>query len=134
MECMADRSQFLRYSSLMKSIPLLFALLLVSLFAAPVHAVDQLFELDAEEWAQPRHGELLIAYPALRGAVGAAGAEGRITIRHGGGEQGMLWAAELRDWLVALGIPSSRLEIAPGGQREGVIELVVTPDSAPIAR
>ena len=105
-------------------LPLLVA---VSLFTTQVGAFGGGYRIDAEEWARPRHGERLAAHPVLREAVKAAGEKKRIVIRHGGGEQGQLWAGELRDWLVALGIPSSRLEIAPDGPADGAIELTIAP-------
>lgn len=37
-----------------------------------------------------------------------------IDIRYPGGEAGSLWASELHDWLVALGIPSSLITSQAG--------------------
>ena len=38
----------------------------------------------------------------------------RVTIRYPGGDKGNAWALELREWLVALGIPSSYIVLEPG--------------------
>ena len=38
----------------------------------------------------------------------------RVTIRYPGGDKGNAWALELREWLVALGIPSNYIVLEPG--------------------
>ena len=38
----------------------------------------------------------------------------QVEIRYPGGESGMLWAEELRDWLVSLGIPLNRIQTLSG--------------------
>ncbi|HKJ08011.1 MAG TPA: hypothetical protein VKA76_02890 [Gammaproteobacteria bacterium] len=48
-----------------------------------------------------------------------------LVINYPGGEQGSLWAHGLRSWLVALGIPSRRLRLAPGSQREDALDIQV---------
>ncbi len=50
----------------------------------------------------------------------------RILIRHPRGEEGVLWAEELRGWLVALGIPSQDIALGPASSRVDAIELAVT--------
>lgn len=79
--------------------------------------------LDADTWSRPRSAESLIALAPLRETVAAlqASADRRLQIRHPQDEQGELWASELRDWLVALGIPSARIELRAD---PGVIERV----------
>jgi len=37
-----------------------------------------------------------------------------VTIRYPGGDKGNAWALELREWLVALGIPSNYIVLEPG--------------------
>ena len=41
-----------------------------------------------------------------------------IEIRYPGGESGILWASELRDWLISLGIPSDMI-ITQSGSPNG---------------
>ena len=48
-----------------------------------------------------------------------------LQIRYPGGESGSLWAEELRDWLVALGIPQARLKVEPGSADEESIDLIL---------
>ena len=38
----------------------------------------------------------------------------KVTIRYPGGDKGNAWALELREWLVALGIPSNYIVLEPG--------------------
>ena len=38
----------------------------------------------------------------------------QVTIRYPGGDKGNAWALELREWLVALGIPSNYVVLEPG--------------------
>lgn len=111
------------------------------------------FTLSADDWARPRSGETIVGFQALRdmaaiwsagaaqgsanaasagraGAVeqGSANAEGStIEIRYPGGDEGGLWAGELADWLVALGIPSNRIQLTPGNARADRIDLLIVP-------
>ncbi|HDP90118.1 MAG TPA: hypothetical protein ENN42_09240 [Thioalkalivibrio sp.] len=93
---------------------------------ASVQAAERQYQLSAEEWARPRQGDLLVAYPGLNQAIrewGRSGAD-RIRIRHPAGEAGELWAGELRDWLIALGIASTRIETVPGSPDAANIDLI----------
>jgi hypothetical protein len=88
-----------------------------TLFAQPVTGP---VAIDAEAWAAPRSGPALVAMPPLgrvvRQLLDTPGS--RLLIRYSGGESGQLWVQELRAWLVALGIPSARIEILPGATRD----------------
>ena len=44
---------------------------------------------------------------------------------HPGEDSGELWAAELRDWLISLGVPSDYIRLIPGTQEADEITLVV---------
>ena len=81
--------------------------------------------LDAATWARPRSGAAILSMQPLPAVVDAWSKRpgDRIVIHHPGGEGGELWAAELRDWLVALGIPGGRVELIGGGDPE---ELAIT--------
>ena len=46
-----------------------------------------------------------------------------LLIRYPGGEDGLLWAHELRSWLVALGIPLQDQELVAGSHQGDRIEL-----------
>lgn len=88
--------------------PLLTLLLLFSwpVFAEPI-------TLTAEDWAQPRSGAALTQHAGLVRLVQAfeRQPDNAIVIAHSTGEEGQLWAEELRSWFVALGISSTRLQL-----------------------
>lgn len=70
----------------------------------------------AEQWARPRSGEAVAHLPELGRLVETLdrNPSQRLVVRHASGDDGTLWAEELRSWLVALGIPSANIELAPG--------------------
>jgi len=88
---------------------------------------DGPFTLDAAEWARPRSGEAVAAMPTVREAVyvWAQSPGAALVIRHPRGEAGILWAEELRDWLVALGVPSADIDLRVGSGLEGRVELAI---------
>ncbi len=105
--------------------------LLVTLICAPVCSADSVQIITADDWARPRSGESLVQMPALKSTVREYLDEEnrhprRILIRHPRGEEGVLWAEELRGWLVALGIPSNDVAVSPTSTRVDAIELAVT--------
>lgn len=113
------------------------AVCLSLLFASlPVHAdpvanppapADQVYTLDASLWARPRSGEAVTGLAPVREAVQALinRPGSRLAIRYPGGEEGGLWAQELRDWLVALGVEPELLLMQPGLGHDDRIELHV---------
>lgn len=82
--------------------------------ARPLPAAPASATITAEQWASPRRGRSVVKFPGLAALVEAAEREpaGRLVLRHAGGDEGALWAEELRSWLVALGLPSARLRLA----------------------
>ena len=88
-------------------------------------SVSDEFVLLADDWARPRTGASVVEMPALNAAVAAWKSDqaSTLTIVHPGGEQGSLWGREVRDWLVALGLPPSRLALRPGGPRDDAVLL-----------
>ena len=63
----------------------------------------------AEEWARPRSGQSLVQMEPLITTMQTMNMEpsSQLFIRYPGGEEGALWASELKDWLVSLGAPSA---------------------------
>lgn len=100
--------------------------MLLSLAAPCVAAAERAVPADA--WASPRSGQAMLGLEALRATVREWMRAGpaHIRIHHPGGETGSLWAAELRDWVVALGVPSSRVRLVPGGSTPDAVTLTVT--------
>ena len=85
------------------------------------------YSIHAEVWARPRSGEALLALPAVQDLLREfdANPEAMIEIRYPGGEEGVLWAQELQDWLVALGVPSRRVDVAVGSGVQDSIRLLL---------
>lgn len=102
----------------------LFLFLLVPL-AVPAR---QAVVITSVEWARPRSGQSLARLPALADAVRRLldTRAGQLTVRYPGGEEGLIWGEELRDWLVALGIDSSQIDLVPGTARPDTLELELT--------
>jgi hypothetical protein len=50
---------------------------------------------------------------------------GLIVVRYPGEDSGELWAAELRDWLISLGVPSDYIRLVAGTQAADEIRLLV---------
>ncbi|WP_132971413.1 hypothetical protein [Thiogranum longum] len=96
--------------------------------ACGVSAAGQVWLLGADEWARPRDGAVMVQMPPLPDVVEAwkGKPDLHLVIRYPGGEEGLLWANELRSWLVALGIPSGQQELVAGSSQPDQIELELT--------
>jgi hypothetical protein len=89
--------------------------------------------LNAGQWAVPRRGEVVRKMPAIATAMRQLDATpgSRLIVRYPGGDEGSLWANELRGWLVALGLSSAHIELVPGSRSANTIELVVRAPLSP---
>jgi len=96
--------------------------------AGQVSAAGRVWLLGADDWARPRDGAVMVQMPPLSEVVEAwvRQPDQRLVLRYPGGEEGLLWANELRSWLVALGIPSSHQELVAGSNQPDQIELELT--------
>jgi hypothetical protein len=105
----------------MKNIAFLCGLLGV----AAVAAEDRSWSLSADSWARPRDGQSVASMAPLPAAIAgwSADTSQRLVIHYPGGEDGQLWAFELRSWLVALGVPVEKLEVVAGSQQADRIEI-----------
>ncbi len=102
--------------------------LLLLLFCCGAGAnTARIFNLSADEWARPRSGETIPQFGPVRAAVAywGRGSDAIVVIRHPGEDSGELWAAELRDWLISLGVPSDYIRLRAGTQAADEISLVV---------
>lgn len=105
-------------------------LVLLCLLGALVPAQAQeepVYILKASEWNVPRSTEAILQMPALQQTIQAynKNPKARITIHYPGGDEGTLWATELRSWLVSLGVASRHIELLPGSRQDGQLELQV---------
>lgn len=84
--------------------------------------------LSAGDWPAPRDAATLTRQPAVAALVRALmdGRDRTLVIRHAGGEDGEQFATALRDALVALGVPSTRMRFEPAAASPGqlILELV----------
>ena len=106
----------------------LYLLLLLTTLSFPLAANSlRIFSLSADEWARPRTGDVIPEFDSLRAAVvyWDKGINFALLIRYPGEDSGEIWASELRDWFIALGIPSDYILLASGSQDADEITLLV---------
>lgn len=97
----------------MKTLLILAALLApTAVWAGAPSAPPDAYTLSADQWAQQRSGGALLKLQPLQAAVHVwlAEPQAHIVIRHAASDAGNLWAGELTDWLVSLGVPSDRID------------------------
>lgn len=108
---------------------LLLLLIATSLTGNSVWALNsiRIFNLSAEQWARPRAGEVLPQLEPVRLAVAywESGTDASIKLSHAGEDSGEIWAAELKDWLVSLGVPADFILLSSGLQSDDEIRILV---------
>ena len=97
------------------------------LCAQAVASTARIYTLSADEWARPRSGDVIAEFSALRAAVyyWDKSENAIMVVRYPGEDSGELWAAELRDWLISLGVPSDYIRLVAGTQDADEIRVVV---------
>lgn len=106
----------------------LLSLLLV--IASAAVASDQRFVLSREQWNVPRSVDTVLQMTPLREAMQRLNEQpaASLRLRYPGGDEGTLWASEVRSWLIALGLGSERIEVLPGSRERGTLEIeILTP-------
>lgn len=93
---------------------------LIGMFAVPVWATEY---ISRDEWPHIQRGIQVTQYAKLAGVVDVFDRteDASIVVLYPGGEAGHDWAIEIRDWLVALGIPSRMIALRPGSGVPGSI-------------
>ena len=105
-----------------------YMLLLLLVVTMPLSANSlRIFALSADEWARPRTGDVIPDFEALRGAVNYwdKGNNFALLIRYPGEDIGEIWASELRDWFITLGIPSDYILLVTGSQDADEVTIIV---------
>jgi hypothetical protein len=76
-------------------------------------AIAQSFVVSPELWDRPRTGRTVLEQTAIREAVKThlGRQESRLLVHHGPTEESRLLAEELRAWLIALALESSRVTL-----------------------
>ena len=107
-------------------------LLLLFLFSPVALAYTQAdphsYTLSADQWSAPRSGAALIKLAPIHDAMAdwLGDTSAHLIILHAGSDTGNLWAGELSDWLVALGVPADHIEKqVSADQPDGAITLKV---------
>jgi hypothetical protein len=98
---------------------------LVSLL--PLTASAQGYVVPESFWLTPRNGAVVVAEPAVSGAVRRLLVEpkARLVLHHARDEEAKVQAEELLGWLIALGIDPARVELAADGGSERSLRLEV---------
>jgi len=102
-----------------------FAALVLGLVALPASA--QTHTLPPELWDRPRSAEIVLAQPAVRDAVrGLLEQPGsRLVIHHDPRQEGLLYAEELRSWLIALAVAGDAIALQADRNRGEPLTLEV---------
>lgn len=89
--------------------------------------------LTREQRMGPRSGSYVAQLdrlnPLMRRFNAQAGSG--IVIRYARGDEGSVWATELRAWLVALGIPSARIALVSVAQAEDALIIEIQTNGVP---
>ena len=83
--------------------------------------------LSKAEWSIPKTAESVLAMPVLQDVMGKLQVSERslLKIYYPGGDEGSLWAIELRGWLVSLGLESGRIKLIAGSQYPDRLQLQI---------
>jgi len=83
--------------------------------------------LTAQQWNVPRHASSILSMPALQSTMQEYQMKkgNQLLIRYPGGDEGTLWAHELRGWLISLGVASKNIELLPGSVKSDELEITV---------
>ncbi len=106
---------------------MLFVLSPAGLTLASIKDKSVYFVLTQQQWSVPRTAESVLAMPAVYKVMNKLSDKTGyvLRIRYPGGEVGMLWASELKGWLVSLGLASGSIELQPGGLNVQEVELSI---------
>ena len=104
-----------------------FIILASLLFFSANSIAEDIELLHQNEWSVPKQTKTLLAMPAISNSMTKLqnDLESTLMVKYPGGDEGTLWANELRSWLIALGLSSSRIELIPGSAISTTIELQV---------
>lgn len=112
--------------------PVLFALMAGAASASAAQTPVQSWTLTRAQWAGVQGAGGVVALAPVRAAVAALGTapDARIAVIHNGGEDAVFWASDLEGWLVALGVPSTRIDDRTAAVSPAELRLRVEPAGA----
>jgi len=105
-----------------------FAMLALALCLLPRNSGADEF-IRHQDWEKVTSAMSVLQLPPLQSVIGSyqSGADMVVVIRYPGGDEGNEWGVELRDWLVAFGIPLRDIELLPGSGMPGAIAINAEP-------
>ena len=103
-------------------------LLAADVWTMPLHAAAA--SITVEQWSSPRSGQSVLAMEPVAATVKTLleVRNSHLLLSYPPGEEGSIWAAELRGWLVSLGIASERIQTLAGDAETKVLGLEVVTD------
>lgn len=102
-------------------------LVVITLFLSANILAAEVELLHASEWSVPKKASTILAIPPIKNSMRKLqrNVNSFLKLKYPGGDEGTLWANELRSWLIALGLSSKRIELVPGSAISTTIELEV---------
>jgi len=107
----------------------MYKVLLASIFLFGFSSLkaEQEFLIRWAEWSVPKTAEAVLAMPVLQNVMQQLQLSEKsvLKIYYPGGDEGSLWAVELRGWLVSLGLEADRMMLISGSQYNDQLQLRV---------
>lgn len=101
----------------------------VALYSVANAFADSRHLISHEQWAKPKQVETILQMSAVKNVLSEfdKAPTSKLLILYPGGDEGTLWAHDLKAWLVSLGLSSRQIELRPGSGESSSIELQVEP-------
>lgn len=114
-------------SAMFKKINALSFYIIVLICSQTVMASEFIYHLTTEQWAVPRSVNSILRMSSVSSALQLihSNAGSSLHIYHPGGDEGILWASELRGWLISLGLSSTNIKLIPGSSDTSKLDLEV---------
>jgi len=79
------------------------------------------------EWSVPRTAEAVLSMPTLQETMKRLQSSEHTVLKvyYPGGDEGSLWAIELRSWLVSLGLEADRMKLISGSRYPHRLQLQI---------
>ncbi|MFV1981920.1 MAG: hypothetical protein ACC657_00150 [Thiohalomonadales bacterium] len=99
-------------------------------FYQTIYASEFVYHLSSAQWAVPRSASSILSMEAVTSAMRVirVNENSSLVIHHPGGDEGSLWALELRGWLISLGLPATKISLSPGSTDTKQLDLEIIID------
>lgn len=110
-----------------QSLRFIFGVFLLYMSCVNAGYAAELYKLTHEQWFLPKKAETVLQMTAIRSTLAEfeKSPSSELLILYPGGDEGTLWANEVKAWLVSLGISSRQIELRPGSSDSNIIEMRV---------